>query len=153
VTREQEIREALEGWLVRAKAKMARTRIPVVSDMVILPYLRAYMRLSERAIHGERRSVICIATIDVNEPMQRQGIFTLFRKEVERIGQREGRIPFVESIVNLELHTHLMRLGYENPGHWDFANDLALITPQDAICDPSGDQRALTDVESNTRSA
>lgn len=83
--------------------------------------MKLYARKSYRHINGETIKALDIASVEVNEKKQGQGVFTGFLLEVENwITQQETlQGIYVESILNHALEGMLLKRGYMNVGGVD----------------------------------
>lgn len=80
-------------------------------------HLQAYMRHTLRFLDGARRETIEVGSIEVPAEHQRQGNFSMWLTEVERIAHQRSVYVMVESVLNQHLAKTLKKRGYvQTPG-------------------------------------
>lgn len=78
------------------------------------PNIRVYVRRSLRCLTGNTlEKCLDIASVEVDENKQRQGIFTKFLVEFEQSAKKLNRYVFIESILHEKLLEFLVKRGYE----------------------------------------
>lgn len=73
---------------------------------------RAYVRKSKRFFGRGLTPCLDIASIEVDEALRGTGVFTKFRKRVEKKAAALGMGVFVESVLEPRLAQHLLKIGY-----------------------------------------
>lgn len=71
--------------------------------------LRAYLRFDPPGALGP---TLVLVSVGVEEHLQGRGVFTAWLERAERQADAEGRILYVENIVNERLLAFLLRRGY-----------------------------------------
>ena len=79
---------------------------------------KVYVRLSRRVVDGKTlQPAVDVATIEVDEEFQRQGVCTQLLIAAGQYAQQTNRVLFVESVITPHLITLLEKQGFEKCPH------------------------------------
>jgi predicted N-acetyltransferase YhbS len=106
-------------YIVAQLHALASDRKPgeLVRKHLYAPDIHLYVRLGPRLCAGRMLDSLVIASVEVNEDKQRQGLFTALLRRLETdVPSLDLQAVMVENIGNPHLRAYLQRIGYQSAG-------------------------------------